>query len=197
MREINIFCFGLGQVAKNFISKIKSENYKINLSSTSTSKTSKKNIKEVSYVSYFFNSQSYDDNLIKKLKLGKTPQSGPKRQLEPNPHARLPSEVDSNLGPQMWKAGKYGVRFGDPQPKTVSDVITKTVTELTTRLSFTLVCTKHKTFFTSLADVHTNTDTKHESTLKSGRHNYTNLVLFTVFTKCARICLSLHSDNKK
>ena len=68
MREINIFCFGLGQVAKNFISKIKSENYKINLSSTSTSKTSKKNIKEVSYVSYFFNSQSYDDNLIKKLK---------------------------------------------------------------------------------------------------------------------------------
>ena len=44
MKNINIFCFGFGQVAKNFISKIVLENYNINLSSTSRSETSKKNI---------------------------------------------------------------------------------------------------------------------------------------------------------
>ena len=27
MRNINIFCFGFGQVAKNFIDKVKSENF--------------------------------------------------------------------------------------------------------------------------------------------------------------------------
>ena len=42
MREINIFCFGFGQVAKNFIKKLNLENYKINLSVTSRSETLKK-----------------------------------------------------------------------------------------------------------------------------------------------------------
>ena len=35
MKEINIFCFGFGQVAKSFIKKTYSENYEINLSVTS------------------------------------------------------------------------------------------------------------------------------------------------------------------
>ena len=68
MNSINIFCFGFGQVAKNFINKIKSENYKINLSTTSTSKTCQKSINGVNYENYFFNNESYDDKLIKKLK---------------------------------------------------------------------------------------------------------------------------------
>ena len=68
MNNINIFCFGFGQVAKNFINKIKSENYKINLSITSTSKTCKKNIDGFNYENYFFNDESYDENLVKKLK---------------------------------------------------------------------------------------------------------------------------------
>jgi len=66
--NINIFCFGFGQVAKNFIGKLKSENFKINLSTTSTSKTCQKSINNVDYISYFLNYESYDDNLIKKLK---------------------------------------------------------------------------------------------------------------------------------
>ena len=68
MININVFCFGFGQVAKNFIGKIKSENFKINLSTTSTSETCQKSIDSVDYKSYFLNHESYDDNLIKKLK---------------------------------------------------------------------------------------------------------------------------------
>jgi len=68
MSDINIFCFGFGQVAKNFINKIRLENSKINLSITSTSKTCKKNIDGLYYENYFFNNESYDENLVKKLK---------------------------------------------------------------------------------------------------------------------------------
>ena len=67
MNTINIFCFGFGQVAKNFIKKIKSENFEINLSATSTSKTFQKVINGVNYKNYFFDNESYDKNLIKKL----------------------------------------------------------------------------------------------------------------------------------
>ena len=31
MKDINIFCFGFGQVAKNFIKKLNTEQYNINL----------------------------------------------------------------------------------------------------------------------------------------------------------------------
>ena len=68
MNNINIFCFGFGEVAKNFINKIRSENSKINLSTTSTSKTCKKSINGFDYESYFFNNESYDENLVRKLK---------------------------------------------------------------------------------------------------------------------------------
>ena len=68
MRNINIFCFGFGQVAKYFINKIKSENYKINLSTTSTSKTSQKSFKGFNYENYFFKDESYDNKIVEKLK---------------------------------------------------------------------------------------------------------------------------------
>ena len=68
MNNINIFCFGFGQVAKSFVNKIRTENFKINLSITSTSKTCIKYIDGVYCESYFFDNESYDENLIKKLK---------------------------------------------------------------------------------------------------------------------------------
>ena len=68
MRKINIFCFGFGQVAKNFITKIKSENYKISLSTTSTSKTCEKSFNGFNYENYFFKDESYDNKIIEKLK---------------------------------------------------------------------------------------------------------------------------------
>ena len=68
MREINIFCFGFGQVAKNFIKKLNIEKYNINLSTTSRSESSKKTFKGINYNSYLFNSVKFDQNLVVKLK---------------------------------------------------------------------------------------------------------------------------------
>ena len=68
MKEINIFCFGFGQVAKNFIKKLSIEKYNINLSTTSRSESSKENFKGINYNSYLFNSEKFDQNLLVKLK---------------------------------------------------------------------------------------------------------------------------------
>ena len=68
MKSINIFCFGFGQVAKNFIKKLHTEQYNINLSVTSRSKSSEKIFNEINYNSYLFNSDEFDQNLVKKLK---------------------------------------------------------------------------------------------------------------------------------
>ena len=44
MKDINIFCFGFGQVAKNFIKKLNKEKFNIKLSTTSRDKTKKKGL---------------------------------------------------------------------------------------------------------------------------------------------------------
>jgi len=68
MKEINIFCFGFGQVAKNFIKKLSIEKYDINLSVTSRSKSSNETFVGINYISYLFNSEKFDQNLVVKLK---------------------------------------------------------------------------------------------------------------------------------
>ena len=68
MKSINIFCFGFGQVAKNFIKKLSIEKYNINLSATSRSESSKENFKGINYNSYLFNTDKFDHNLLVKLK---------------------------------------------------------------------------------------------------------------------------------
>jgi prephenate dehydrogenase len=68
MKEINIFCFGFGQVAKSFIRKLSIEKYNINLTTTSRSESSKENFKGINYNSYLFNSDKFDQNLVVKLK---------------------------------------------------------------------------------------------------------------------------------
>ena len=68
MKDINIFCFGFGQVAKNFIKKLSIEQYNINLSATSRNESSKKIFNGINYNSYLFNSKNFDQNLVIKLK---------------------------------------------------------------------------------------------------------------------------------
>ena len=68
MKDINIFCFGFGQVAKSFIKKINSKKLNINLSVTTRYKTQNKKINEISYKSYQFANNSFDQKLIEKLK---------------------------------------------------------------------------------------------------------------------------------
>jgi nucleoside-diphosphate-sugar epimerase len=68
MKTMNIICFGFGQVAKNFIKKINSENLKINLTVTSREKSEKKSFDDLDYESLQFSENSFDKNLIENLK---------------------------------------------------------------------------------------------------------------------------------
>ena len=67
MENINIFCFGFGQVAKNFIKKLNTKNIKINLTVTSREGTSKRVFDGIEHDSFQFSQDSFDKNLIKKL----------------------------------------------------------------------------------------------------------------------------------
>ena len=68
MRSINIFCFGFGQVAKNFVKKLIIEKYNIKLTTTSRNKSSKENFNGINYNSYLFDSNKFDNNLLVELK---------------------------------------------------------------------------------------------------------------------------------
>jgi len=69
MKKINIFCFGFGQVAKNFIRKINSENITVNLSVTSREKYQKFFFDNIDYESFQFSKDAFDKKLIENLKL--------------------------------------------------------------------------------------------------------------------------------
>ena len=68
MKNINIFCFGFGQVAKNFIKKLSIEKYNITLTTTSRSESSKENFNGINYNSFLFNCERFDKNLVFELK---------------------------------------------------------------------------------------------------------------------------------
>ena len=67
MSNLNIFCFGFGQVAKTFIQKLKLENFNINLSATSRKKTRTLKFDNINYTSFQFKGDDYDIELIKNL----------------------------------------------------------------------------------------------------------------------------------
>ncbi len=68
MNNINIFCFGFGQVAKNFIKKLNLEKFNINLYVTSREESKKKKIDGISYNNYQFIDGNFDKDLFNKLK---------------------------------------------------------------------------------------------------------------------------------
>ena len=67
MKNLNIFCFGFGQVAKSFIKKIKTEKIPFELSVTSRNESEIKTFENISYQSFNFSEKKFDKNLIKKL----------------------------------------------------------------------------------------------------------------------------------
>ena len=67
MSNLNIFCFGFGQVAKTFIQKLKLKNFNINLSATSRKKTHTLKFNNINYTSFQFEGDDYDIELIKNL----------------------------------------------------------------------------------------------------------------------------------
>ena len=69
MKNINIFCFGFGQVAKNFVKKINTKKISINLTATSREKSEKKFLGAIEYKSLKFSENSFDKEIIESLKL--------------------------------------------------------------------------------------------------------------------------------
>ena len=67
MLEINLFCFGFGQVAKAFINKILKNKIKINLLTTSREKTGRYSFSNLKYINFNFHEKSFDKNLLKEI----------------------------------------------------------------------------------------------------------------------------------
>ena len=67
MKEINIFCFGFGEVAKYFIKNL-SKKYRVNLSITSREKSQKKEIFGIDYNNYQFVDDNFDKEILNKIK---------------------------------------------------------------------------------------------------------------------------------
>ena len=67
MLEINLFCFGFGQVAKAFINKILKNIIKINLLTTSREKTGRYSYSNLKYINFNFHEKSFDKNLLKEI----------------------------------------------------------------------------------------------------------------------------------
>ena len=68
MHEINLFCFGFGQVAKAFIINLLKNKIKINLLTTSREKTGRYSYSNLKYINFNFHEKSFDPNLIKEIK---------------------------------------------------------------------------------------------------------------------------------
>ena len=67
MNKMNVFCFGFGQVAKNFVKKLKTEKTSFKLTTTSREETESKSFEDINYQSFQFNEKKFDNDLIKNL----------------------------------------------------------------------------------------------------------------------------------
>jgi len=67
MSKLNLFCFGFGQVAKNFVNLLKMRKINFELTVTSRSETEDKKFENIKYQNFYFNHKQYDKDLIKNL----------------------------------------------------------------------------------------------------------------------------------
>ena len=67
MNKLNVFCFGFGQVAENFVKKLKTEQISFQLTTTSREETKSKNFEDINYQSFHFDEEKFDNDLIKRL----------------------------------------------------------------------------------------------------------------------------------
>lgn len=66
-KSFKIFCFGFGQVAKQFVNKLIEKKYDFKLVSTNTNKTENRKFKNINFKSYYFADGIFDRNLINDL----------------------------------------------------------------------------------------------------------------------------------
>ena len=67
MKAINIICFGFGQVAKNFIKKLKDQGTTFKLTATSREETKTKEFENITYESFQFTKEGFDKNFLKRF----------------------------------------------------------------------------------------------------------------------------------
>ena len=67
MKELNIFCFGFGQVAKEFIKKLLSEKYNLNIAITTRQESNIIEFLGQKISNFEFNNDKIDKNIFKKL----------------------------------------------------------------------------------------------------------------------------------
>ena len=67
MNSINIVCFGFGQVAKNFIKKIKDQGATFKLTTTSREDSKTKEFENINYESFQFTKEGFDKNFLKRF----------------------------------------------------------------------------------------------------------------------------------
>ena len=67
MNKLNVFCFGFGQVAENFVKKLKTEQISFQLTTTSREETKSKNFEDINYQSFHFDEEKFDNDLIKRV----------------------------------------------------------------------------------------------------------------------------------
>ncbi|MDC3157089.1 NAD-dependent epimerase/dehydratase family protein [Candidatus Pelagibacter bacterium] len=65
---MNIVCFGFGQVAKNFIKKIKDQGATFKLTTTSREVSKTKEFENINYESFQFTKEGFDKNFLKRFK---------------------------------------------------------------------------------------------------------------------------------
>ena len=64
---MNIICFGFGQVAKNFIKKLKEQGAIFKLTATSREESKTKEFENISYESFQFTKEGFDKNFLKRF----------------------------------------------------------------------------------------------------------------------------------
>ena len=67
MTKINIVCFGFGQVAKNFITKLSNDKVLFNLTVTSREDSKNKKLYNINYQSFQFTEKNFDKKFIARL----------------------------------------------------------------------------------------------------------------------------------
>ena len=67
MKEMNIICFGFGQVAKNFIKKLNDQRISFKLTTTSREESENKKFENISYESFQFTEEGFDKNFISRF----------------------------------------------------------------------------------------------------------------------------------
>ena len=68
MKDIKIFCFGFGQVAKNFIKKLNEQRISFKLTTTSREESKNKKFENINYESFQFTEEGFDKNFIPRFK---------------------------------------------------------------------------------------------------------------------------------